>query len=175
MTKLSDFLPLVKGQIAHNQRCLKKYNENSRGWKECQKRINDFSEFLGFIESQDDSQISSINPTQTKTPILTLSPSDLEGLPPELLSELAISESDQADFQILAVIDERGGIATLDQILIGLYHKTGEIYKRTRLNSKVYRLIQKGLLKGVEGKKAVYALPDYDDQSEEDTDEDWMK
>lgn len=168
MSKLSEFLPFVKAQIAHNERCLKKFKVNSRGWRDCNKRVTQFTQLHDVIEQQDlDSPAQP--PLNEKLPRLNLLPSDLEGLPPELVAELAISESDQADFQILAAVEANGGIASLDQILIRLFKTTGEIHKRSRLNSKLYRLSQKGMLKSVPGKKAVYALSLFDTDSIADT------
>ena len=68
-----------------------------------------------------------------------------------------ISESDKAEFTIVSLIDESGGVASLDQILVALYRKTGEISKRLGLNSRLYRMVQKGLIHSVPGKKGVYS------------------
>ena len=58
---------------------------------------------------------------------------------------------------LLHVINDRGGIATLDQVLVSLYRKTGEVMKRTTLTSKLYRMTQKGTVFVVPSKKGVYS------------------
>ncbi|MGD8327688.1 MAG: hypothetical protein PVF65_12305, partial [Sphingomonadales bacterium] len=82
---------------------------------------------------------------------------EVEGLPEELLTELSLSESDKIDYTILSLVSELGGVATLDRLLVSLYQETKEIFKRATLNARIYRLIQKGLLHSVPGKKGVYS------------------
>ena len=50
-----------------------------------------------------------------------------------------------------------GGIASLDQILVGLYRNSGELWKRNTLTSKLYRMAQKGVVFQVPEKKGVYS------------------
>jgi hypothetical protein len=88
---------------------------------------------------------------------LALIPKEVEGLPEELLKELSISDGDKTEFTILSIIEEGGGIATLDRIIIGLYRKTGEIFKRPTLTSRLYRMAQKDLVFSVPTKKGVYS------------------
>lgn len=95
---------------------------------------------------------------------LTLTAQDIEGLPEELVKELSISEADIADFAIVSVVDEAGGILSLDKILILLYKKTGEINKRTAVNARIYRMVQRGSMYSVPGKKGVYATRDVSEE-----------
>lgn len=88
---------------------------------------------------------------------LSLLPSDLEGLPPELLSELSISDLDKLAFTVISVLEAEGGMASLDRILIGLWRKTKEVHKKTVLQPKLYRMMQKKLIFPVPGKKGVYS------------------
>jgi hypothetical protein len=71
---------------------------------------------------------------------------DIEGLPPELMQELSISDADRLEFTIVGIINEAGGLMSLDKIIIGLYKKSGEIHKRSTLTSRLYRMIQKNLI-----------------------------
>jgi len=89
---------------------------------------------------------------------LSLRPGDVEGLPEELLNELSISSADKAEFAILSILEEAGGIMSLDQIIVGLYLETGEIHKRSAVTNRLYRMAQKGLIHSVSGKKGVYSL-----------------
>lgn len=75
-----------------------------------------------------------------------------------MLTELSESAlPDRGETLLLHVINDRGGIATLDQVLVGLYRKTGEVMKRTTLTSKLYRMTQKGTVFVVPSKKGVYS------------------
>lgn len=96
---------------------------------------------------------------------ITLSMQDIEGLPPELMQELSISEADKLEFTIVGIINEAGILLSLDKIIIGLYKKTGEIHKRSTLTSRLYRMIQKGLIYSVPYRKGIYSTQEL---SEED-------
>lgn len=88
---------------------------------------------------------------------ITLMPDELDGLPEELISEL-ISDSDRSEREIYKVIEECGGIASLDRIILTLYKKTGEVHKRAGTTSRLYRMSQKGFAFPVPGKKGVYSI-----------------
>lgn len=88
---------------------------------------------------------------------LALTREEVEGLPEELMNELKVSDADKAEFNIIALIDEAGGVTTLDRILVALYRQSGEIVKRANLNARLYRMSQKDLVYGVPGKKGVYS------------------
>jgi len=96
----------------------------------------------------------------TKGPIqlqLSLTIDDIEGLPPELIGELSLSDADKTEFAIVNAIEEAGGIISLDKLLIGLYKKTGEVHKRTSLYSRLNRMVSKNLIYYVPGKKGIYS------------------
>lgn len=94
--------------------------------------------------------------TETKPSRLSLAPEDIQGLPAELLEELS-SGADKTEFAIIQVINERGGIASLDQILVGVYKRTGEVFKRSTMTSRLYRMAQKSLVFSVPTKKGAYS------------------
>lgn len=83
-------------------------------------------------------------------------PDDLSDLPPELLKELSESIKGETD-PLIKIIQGRGGIATLDEILIDLYRKYKEIGKRPIVSNKLYRLSRRGLCWSVPGKKGTYS------------------
>jgi hypothetical protein len=89
---------------------------------------------------------------------LSLSLEEVEDLPDELLEELHLSGADRTEFAIVNAIEEGGGIITLNRLLIALYRKTGEVYKRQSLYSILARLAQKNAIYYVPGKKGVYSL-----------------
>jgi hypothetical protein len=88
---------------------------------------------------------------------LTLTPSDIADLPEDLLAELSVS-TDRVEFQILSLLEESGGVLSLDQILVGLYRATKQIHKRQTITSRLYRMNQKGLVESVPERKGVYRL-----------------
>jgi hypothetical protein len=101
---------------------------------------------------------------KTRQVRLALTAEEVEGLPKELLQELSLSAADRTEFAILQLMEEMGGVLTLDKILIGLYRKTGEIHRRPTLVSRLYRMAQKQALYMVPGKKGVYSLDPLSDQ-----------
>ena len=88
---------------------------------------------------------------------VTLTMEDIEGLPAELMQELSISEADRLEFSIVGIINEAGGLLSLDKIIIGLFKKTGEVHKRSNMTSRLYRMIQKGLIYSVPYRKGIYS------------------
>ena len=74
-------------------------------------------------------------------------------LPPELQKELSITKADALDDQLVTVINAYGGVATLDQVLVGLYRKFGMSQKRRFVQNKLYRMT---MVWSVPGKKGVY-------------------
>lgn len=97
-------------------------------------------------------------PQQLKPNRFILKPEEIEGLPPELLAELSQSSADKGELAVYNVIKEYGGIASLDQVLVGLFKKTGESAKRTTLTSRMYRMQQREMVYAVPGKKGIYSL-----------------
>lgn len=83
---------------------------------------------------------------------------DLSGLPPELLSELSVSQADVLEQQIHAVLDALGGSADLDQILIGLYRKYQVVQKRRFLQNKLWRMVRKGQVQKPKGARGLFHL-----------------
>ena len=72
-----------------------------------------------------------------------------------MLSELSEGIKGETD-QLIKIINGRGGIATLDEILIDLYRKYKEIGKRPIVSNKLYRLSRRGLCWPIPGKKGIY-------------------
>ncbi len=95
---------------------------------------------------------------------LTLTQDEVKDLPDELMSELSVSDADKADFNIIELIDNAGGVATLDRILVALYRQNGQITKRANLNARLYRMGQKALIFSVPGKKGVYSTRPLSDE-----------
>lgn len=132
------------------------------------KRADQFNQLADFI--QENCSISSL-PLKSS---IYISPDDIKNLPPELLKQLNISDSDRQDFQIIEAIDSVGGIASIDKILIAYYHLTKEIYDRQKLMAKLYRMSVKGMLYSHPHKKGIYSTSEiiYNDSKGEDNNED---
>ena len=166
MDNIADFMGFVNEQIAFHQnkaavfsKGSAKYPPNSYRSEAHQKMAQRFAEQAAYIidlHNQLQAKQHSIGKSIISSK-LGLTPEEIDGLPPELLEELSITEADKADFAVIAVIDEAGGVLSLDKILIALYRKTGEVNKRANLNSRVYRLVNKGSLFNVPGRKGVYS------------------
>jgi hypothetical protein len=72
-----------------------------------------------------------------------------------LLAELSEGAKVQVD-PIIKAINDRGGTATLDQILIDLYRATGEVHKRTLVQNKMFRLSKREMCWPTPGRKGIY-------------------
>ena len=171
--KLEEVLAFVKSQIEFHEKRAEKYSSSKFRQHKHLETSENFSQLSLFIEQLSEKAENLSASAQNgftggikgtvKRPaqlLLNLLPGDLEGLPDELIEELSVTGSDKAEFEILSVLEKRKGIASLDQLLIELYHSTGEIHKRQTLTSRLYRMTQKGLVFNVPNKKGVYSLED---------------
>ncbi|WP_435103625.1 hypothetical protein [Arhodomonas sp. AD133] len=86
----------------------------------------------------------------------TVEPEEIDELPPELISQLSLSKSDREEMKIVQVLNDAGGTLSLDRLLIELYRATRDIYQRRQLTQRLYRMISKGMVRAVPGRKGVY-------------------
>lgn len=153
-TIVETYGPFVKDQIDYQEkqaaRCATRKEESKA--KAAQGRAAMFRQLLTDLLAQEQT---------TKADVLIdplrLSPSDIEDLPEELLAELSLNESDKKEFLIMDIIDEVGGVASLDRILVSLYRRTGEIEKRAKMVSRLYRMTTKNVIYALPDKKGVYS------------------
>lgn len=175
------FEPFVKSQIEHQEFQAERHTlrgDNKRA-QSYSKRASELKEFWQAISSALESADNTMLQTDlfTQSPdsfrtkhrpeqisvrnldeaALRISPSDLQGLPDELIRELGISESERKDYRIVDIIDNFGGVASINNILVELYRQTLEVEKRTRLVSRLYRMQQKGLVYSSASRKGIYA------------------
>lgn len=129
-------------------------------------KFSRLAEFIGKLHETSLNRSESISETDG----INLSWGEVQNLPPELMEELSITDSDLLDFKIVSAIDRAGGVASLDRILVSLFEQTGEVHKRIGINNRIYRIIQKGLVFGVEGRKGVYTTskPKNDDNTSDE-------
>jgi hypothetical protein len=82
---------------------------------------------------------------------------NLDELPEALRTQLQIGKIGELEREIISVIqDGFGGVANVDEILVGLFRRSGEIYERQPLANRLYRMGQAGHLISVPKKKGVY-------------------
>lgn len=100
---------------------------------------------------------------------LYLTTEDLEDLPPALVAQLNITESDKKDMYLSKLIDKCGSIISLDKLLIAIYKDSGEIYERNKLMARLYRMSQKGIIYTHPYKKGQYSTRKWDIENEDET------
>lgn len=160
---LCKYEKFVKEQIAHNENSARKNiqrNDEKRS-ASYKARSDTFRDLLADLASLEHLPNNTLQIQQTPKQVseadLRLTADELKGLPDELINELSISDSDRREFLISQIIDEQGGIASIDKILIGIYQATNEIEKRNKVVSRLYRMAQKGLVFQVPDKKGIYS------------------
>jgi hypothetical protein len=181
---LEEFIVLVKGQIAHYDNQIARFSPSHPRYRPEQialyrRLIAEHRDLLTFLEGQRTPGQATIaaKAVVPKSPTpdddrQSLSPNDLSDLPPELLAELSDSARGEVD-PLIQIIRERGGTATLDDILIDLYRKHREIGKRNVIANKLYRLTKRKLCWSVPGKKGIYTIAPLDagdDETAENSD-----
>lgn len=161
MDSLSKHIEFVKSQQAFHERQVLRFSDDLRR-KEL--HTNTAEKFKLLADNLTELEEKLANGGAINGPALpgeqyrlALTRDEVEGLPEELMNELSVSDTDKAEFNIVTLIDEAGGVATLDRILVSLYRQSGEIMKRANLNSRLYRMSQRGFIHSVPGKKGVYS------------------
>lgn len=159
MDIVAKYAPFVNDQIQLQEKMANRYANQE--WRRdrhltSQAILKGLLDDLVIVQSRLDDIPEKSKPTNVLQSI-TLTMEDIEGLPPELMQELSISDADRLEFTIVGIINEAGGLLSLDKIIIGLYKKTKEIHKRSALTSRIYRMIQKKLIYSVPFRKGIYS------------------
>lgn len=86
---------------------------------------------------------------------------DLSDLPEALRKQIASVKLDDLEEKIIKTIRERfGGIANVDEIIVGLYRDHEYITEdRRQLANKLYRMQKAGLIESVPKRKGIYKTP----------------
>lgn len=87
---------------------------------------------------------------------------NIEDLPEELRAELLAARVGAVEQNVLDLLAAQfDGAATVDEIRVGLFRMTGEIFDRRKLAGKLYRMVHSKppLLESVQKKKGVYRIP----------------
>jgi hypothetical protein len=82
---------------------------------------------------------------------------DLSALPDSLVEELSISRADEDDTRIVQLLRIARRPLNINELMVGLYRKFNTQYKRTALNSRLYRMANKGDIESAG--KGLYQLP----------------
>ena len=158
---IENFIALVKGQIRHYETQIDRFppsNPRTRpGQVEMYRRlVNEHRDLLTYLDGQI-KKTNGANKEAEKTVDIEISAEgNLSDLPDELLAQLSGRVKKGQDDPLIKIINDHGGTATLDDILIDLYRRHGEIGTRNLISNKLYRLGKNGLVKAVEGKKGIY-------------------
>lgn len=155
----------VKKQVSFHEAQAQRFANNSYRHDMHQGTAAQFRSLLADMENLDaecerEKSLLAQRDGQPKIPTLAeiaLKPDELSGLPQDVISELSVSGADPTDFHILEVINNAGGVLSLDRIIIGLYRSHGEKVKRTTLTSRLNRMIPKGLLHAVPSRRGLYS------------------
>ena len=92
-----------------------------------------------------------LDPNKSNTTIL---PSELEGLPKELLEQLS---TDTLEINLLKIMEDHGGPISLDRLILIYFKLHSEILERRKLTAKLYRMCKSGSLYSV-GERGIYSL-----------------
>jgi hypothetical protein len=85
---------------------------------------------------------------------------DISDLPPEVVAELNLTRVDELEQQLRDIVASGNGKeVALDPIIIELWRRHKVTQPRRFIMNKLYRMAQKGLIDGVEGRKGVYVVP----------------
>jgi hypothetical protein len=160
VSKIDKQIAFVKEHVAIQQKLAKKYEDSPfrKGQHiESAKGFMELTEFLTEIQSKGTGNTAYLFRDESPKKRLNLTHEDLDGLPEELLKELNLTDADRQDLAVEHLIAQAGGVLPLDKIMIDLYRRTGEVPKRNTLTSRLYRMVGKGMIYNVPGKKGVYS------------------
>jgi hypothetical protein len=173
MSILNRHLAFVKAHVAVQQKLVKKFAPDSKQHNPSRYQLHlanveRFSELFDDLQRAD-SELDQLSAQVRKIPRgpiqLQLMPSELEDLPVELLEQLSAQSADPLEMAIYAIFNEApAGILSLDRVLIHLYRRIGEVHKRATITAKLYRMVGKGILFNVPGRKGWYSLTELADE-----------
>jgi len=156
---LEEEIAFVKSQIDHHTRSVSFFKEKGDYSKEKRHTgiLRRFNDILPKMEIANKAALAA-PPTPPDEKKIGNRLGDLMDLPEEIRLQLVSVQFDETESQIVKVVnDDFSGVATIDEIFVGLYRATNEITQRDALANKIYRMTRKELLFSVEGRKGVYS------------------
>lgn len=164
MQNITTYVAFVKQQAEFHEskaKALEKSGDKRRVERHLAsaKTFREIEQFLGSVPELIDTARSSSQDDVKRTPPsrLSLTFEEVKDLPEEMIQELAVSDGDRLDYSLQAIIDEEGGVLSLDRILFTLFKRTGVVHKRQNINTRLYRMAGRGELHSVPGRKGVYS------------------
>lgn len=165
MQNITDQLNFVNNQLRYHTRQIEKLEKKEgpnvqRALLNHKKTAESFEALYAFLNALPDDGIDSSSSSKNEivSSSLHILPSDIEGLPKELLDELNLSESDNQELEIMRSLEKAGGCLSIDKLMIQLYRDTKKVYSRKPLAAKLYRMVNKGLIKSNQEKRGAYEL-----------------
>lgn len=154
---ITEYEQIVKEQISYLDFQLTKSPSNKKfqNLKKDQEKLLIFLASLADLKSQ-----SNIQPSTNEPPDLGNRIGSIEDLPPELRKEIKVG--DEMEDKIISVIKHFEGIASIDELLVGIYRQHKKLLDRRKLSAKMHRMHKKGLIETVEGKRGFYQLSGHD-------------
>ena len=160
---MDQHIRLVKGQIAWLEGQISRYTPDHPRYRPEQvalyrRLVMEHRELLTLLKSlSEHAAPSPMQPPETAVAPSDKHQDDLSDLPEELLSELSgRSARGGVDDPLVQIIADRGGIANIDEILIDLFRKHGQLGKRVLIQNKLYRLSKQGMVWPMPGRKGIY-------------------
>lgn len=155
---MDDFIGLVNSQMEYLQGEADRYPPEHVNYSE--RRQKTFLDLVGkhrklrvWLESQREKEIRLASLSSGR---IGRRLGDLSRIPPELLKELAAPQRDAIETQIIAAIEEDyDGIASIDEVILGVFDRTKMVKTRKYITNKLGKLAADGVL--FKGKRGFYA------------------
>lgn len=85
-----------------------------------------------------------------------LRPGDLVNLPEQLRAQLQLSRNDHLDMSIYAALENLGGSATIEKLLIEFYRSQRTMINRKPLARRLHGLVERGVIFRTPGRRGLY-------------------
>ena len=162
MPSLTEYLPWLRRELDLAQIAADVADEQEK--MSSVERVSNFQGLIAEIESIQADGVELVDSSAGSGGLMALLKNPgvlamqvLEGLPPELREQVRIGDTEKFEASVLKLLrGANGQPMLLDNILIGLFLQDGEKYKRQQLNNTLYRMVQKGQIESVPGKKGLY-------------------
>lgn len=166
MPKIDNYLAFVKEQVEVQHKLARKVDDPYRKTqhRNTAKSFSDLADFLREIQANGTNDTSYLYRGDSPQKRISLTYEDIDGAPDELIKELSLTEADRQDLLMEYLIAQAGGVLSLDKIIIELYKRLREIPKRSVIIARLYRMVGKGMIYAVPGKKGVYSTYEMTEQ-----------
>lgn len=160
MSEIEPLTSFVKEQISFHEKMAKKYDDNPYRHNihlKTRERFQELEAYLQEIADRGTAKFDANNRSAKAQKRIQLTLEDIQDIPDDLLKELNVSDTDKQELLIEHIIATSGGVSSIDKILVELYRRTREVNKRNTLISRLYRMVQRGVIYRVPGKNGVYS------------------